>query len=140
MAAPNAEDEEVRLAALRALQVLDTPPETTFDQLTRLTARTCHAPAAVIGLVDADRVWFKSAVGLDAITEVPRGESLCAAALPADGVAEIEDVWTDPRFASNPIVAGAPEMRFFAGAPLRLRGGQRIGALCVLDRHPRRLD
>src|SRR5690606_27990062 len=83
---------------------------------------------------------FKSVVGLDGITEVPRGQSLCAAALPADGVTEIEDIWSDRRFASNPIVAGATEMRFFAGAPLRLRGGQRIGALCVLDRHPRRLD
>lgn len=134
------EDEEGRLAALRALQVLDTPPETTFDQLTRLTARTCRTPMALIGLVDADRVWFKSAFGIEQISEVPRGASLCGATLLGDGVTEIEDIWENPQFAGNPLVAGRLGVRFYAGAPLRLRSGHRIGALCVLGDRPQRLD
>lgn len=138
--AASTEDEEGRLAALRALQVLDTPPETTFDQLTRLTARTCRTPMAVIGLVDADRVWFKSAVGIGQVSEVPRSTSLCSASLLDDGVTEIEDTWDDPRFAANPLVAGGLGVRFYAGAPLRLRSGHRVGSLCVLGDRPQRLD
>ncbi len=132
MAAPTLDDEDARLGALRALQVLDTQPETALDQLTRLTARICGAPIALIALVDADRVWFKSAHGLEGIREVPRDASFCAATIVEDGVTEVEDAWADRRFAANPLVAGVPGVRFFAGAALRLRGGHRIGTLCVL--------
>ena len=139
MAAPPLDDEEARLAALQALQVLDTQPETALDQLAGLTARICGVPIALIALVDADRVWFKAAHGLAGIREVPRETSFCAATIVDDGVMEVEDAWADPRFAANPLVAGVPGVRFFAGAALRLRGGHRIGTLCVLGHRPHRL-
>lgn len=137
---PVPKDEDARLAALWALQVLDTPPEMTFDQLTRLTARTCGTPCAAISLVDADRVWFKSTHGLQGVREIPRRESMCAASLTDDGITEVEDTWTDPRFARTVLVTAAPHARFYAGAPLRLRSGHRVGSLCVLGDRPQRLD
>ncbi|WP_189987896.1 GAF domain-containing sensor histidine kinase [Thalassobaculum fulvum] len=133
------DDEDARLAALWALQVLDTPPEMTFDQLTRLAARACGTPIAAIALIDSDRIWFKSAVGLGDLREIPREGSLCAASLADDDITEVEDVWDDPRFARNPLVTGAPGMRFYAGAPLRLRSGHRVGSLCAIGTHPQRL-
>jgi signal transduction histidine kinase len=133
------DDEDARLAALWALQVLDTPPEMTFDQLTRLAARACGTPIAAIALIDSDRIWFKSAVGLGDLREIPREGSLCAASLADDDITEVEDVWDDPRFARNPLVTGSPGMRFYAGAPLRLRSGHRVGSLCAIGTHPQRL-
>lgn len=133
-------DEDARLAALRALQVLDTPPETAFDQLTRLTARTCGSPIAMISLVDSDRIWFKSSHGVEQVREVPREGSFCACAITSDAILEVEDAWADQRFASNEMVKGPDGIRFYAGAPLRLRSGHRIGTLCVIGDRPRRLD
>jgi len=133
------DDENERLAALWALQVLDTAPEMTFDQLTRLAARTCGTPIALISLIDSDRIWFKSAVGLGDIREIPREGSLCGASLADDEITEVEDVWDDPRFARNPLVTGSTGMRFYAGAPLRLRSGHRVGSLCAIGTHPQRL-
>jgi len=140
MTTPTSADEEARLAALRALQILDTSPEQALDQLTRLAARLCGCPVAVISLVDADRLWFKSTFGLDGIREVPRDRSLCDQALQGDEVAEVEDTWVDPRFADTPLVLGPPHVRFYAGAPLRLRSGHHIGTLCVIAPRPKRLD
>ncbi|MEQ8817397.1 MAG: GAF domain-containing sensor histidine kinase [Thalassobaculum sp.] len=140
MVLPDPRDEDARLAALWALQVLDTPPEQAFDQLTRLTARTCGVPMAAIGLVDTDRVWFKSTLGLDDMRELPREGSLCAVSLSGDDITEVEDVWTDARFTDNPLVTGPPHIRFYAGAPLRLRSGHRVGSLCVVSDRPQRLD
>ncbi len=140
MVLPDPRDEDARLAALWALQVLDTPPEQAFDQLTRLTARTCGASMAAISLIDTDRVWFKSTTGLGDMRELPREGSLCAASLADDDVTEVEDVWTDARFADSPLVSGPPFVRFYAGAPLRLRSGHRVGSLCVVSDRPQRLD
>jgi diguanylate cyclase (GGDEF)-like protein/PAS domain S-box-containing protein len=129
-------DEEKRLATLRGLNVLDTPPEERFDRLTRLAQRIFDVPIAVITLVDSNRQWFKSCQGLDA-TETPRSISFCGHAILGDEVFVIPDAALDPRFADNPLVAGAPHIRFYAGQPLKANNGSRLGTLCILDIKPR---
>jgi diguanylate cyclase (GGDEF)-like protein/PAS domain S-box-containing protein len=129
-------DEEKRLATLRGLNVLDTPPEERFDRLTRLAQRIFDVPIAVITLVDSNRQWFKSCQGLDA-TETPRSISFCGHAILGDEVFVIPDAALDPRFADNPLVAGAPHIRFYAGQPLKASNGSRLGTLCILDIKPR---
>jgi diguanylate cyclase (GGDEF)-like protein/PAS domain S-box-containing protein len=129
-------DEKKRLATLRGLNILDTPPEERFDRLTRLAQRIFDVPIAVITLVDSDRQWFKSCQGLDA-TETPRSISFCGHAILGDEVFVIPDAALDPRFADNPLVAGAPHIRFYAGQPLKANNGSRLGTLCILDIKPR---
>lgn len=130
--------EAERVAALRALDILDTPFEAVFDNVTRLAAKLCDVPIALISLVDADRQWFKSRVGLDA-PETPRNISFCTHAIEMTGPLIVEDTSLDPRFANNPLVLGAPNIRFYAGVPLPTVGGQHIGTLCIIDRKPRTL-
>jgi diguanylate cyclase (GGDEF)-like protein/PAS domain S-box-containing protein len=133
-------DEQERLAALHALGVLDTPPEAEFDALVFAAARVCDAPIALITLIDADRQWFKASVGLPGIAETPRIVSFCGYAILTADVFVVPDAAADQRFADNPLVTGNPDIRFYAGAPLALEGGQRIGTLCVIDRQPRELQ
>jgi PAS domain S-box-containing protein len=135
---PVPEDERGRLAALHALSILDTPQEERFDRITRMAARALDVPMALVSLVDADRQWFKSCVGLDA-EETPRGVSFCGHAILQDGTFVVADALEDPRFADNPLVVGEPHIRFYAGQPLRSPEGHRVGTLCVLDRRPRQL-
>jgi ribonuclease BN (tRNA processing enzyme)/DNA-binding response OmpR family regulator len=136
--APLPPDEPERLAALHDLGVLDTEPEERFDRHTSEISALLDVPVALISLVDADRQWFKSHVGV-AIDETPRDMSLCAHAILGDDVLEVPDALTDDRFAHNPMVVSGPRMRFYAGMPLVLRGGERIGTLCVADTRPRKL-
>lgn len=133
-------DETGRLAALRAYEILDTAPEEAFDELTRLAARVCDMPIVLVSLVDEDRQWFKSRVGLEA-ESTPREASFCAHAMldPAQ-VLTVPDATRDPRFADNPLVTGDFHLRFYAGAPLVTPTGHALGALCVIDRVPRQLD
>jgi len=133
------EDEEARLAALQALEVLDTPPEARFDRVTRIARDLFDVPIALVSLVDSDRQWFKSCQGLDA-TETPRSISFCGHAILGDDIFCVPDALEDPRFADNPLVTGPPEIRFYAGAPLKLENGRRVGTLCIIDRRPRSLD
>lgn len=132
-------DEARRLEALRGLKILDTPPEERFDRLTRLAQSLLGAPTAFVSLVDAERAWFKSRQGLD-LKETARDLSFCGHAVLGSEPFIVLDAAKDPRFADNPLVAAAPNIRFYAGVPLRLSSGETLGALCVADRIPRTLD
>lgn len=138
--APLPSNETERLQALQQLGVLDTAPEQAYDDLTELAATVCGTPIALITLVDAERQWFKSRVGLP-VTQTPRDLAFCAhAILRPDQILEVRDAQSDERFAGNPLVLGEPGIRFYAGAPLVTPGGQAVGTLCVIDRQPRQLD
>ena len=136
--APIPADEDERLSALRALLLLDTPPEERFDRLARFVAEQLDVPIALLTLVDGQRQWFKARVGLDA-TETPRDISFCGHAIMKNDLFIVEDASRDPRFSDNPLVTGEPHIRFYAGAPLSAPGGHRIGTLCVIDTVPRTL-
>jgi diguanylate cyclase len=138
-AAPLPLDEETRLLSLRDLGVLDTPPEPEFDALVQAAALVCDVPISLVSLIDSSRQWFKANVGLPGVHETPREAAFCAHAILQEGIFEVPDATADPRFADNPLVAGAPDIRFYAGATLRLADGQHAGTLCVIDRQPRQL-
>ena len=129
--------EAERLAALQAYGILDTPPEAGFEHITSAVTRLFKVPIATVTLVDADRQWFKSARGLE-VGETPREFSFCAHAMWGDDVMVIPDATLDPRFTDNPLVTGEAHFRFYAGAPLHTPEGQPLGALCLIDRRPRR--
>ena len=132
-------DEAGSLQALAALQVLDSPPEAEFDALVQAASLLCGVPIAMLSLVDHRRQWFKAAVGLHGVTETPRDVAFCAHAVLDDAVFEVIDAAQDPRFADNPMVAGPLGVRFYAGAPIQLRDGHRVGTLCLIDHQPRQL-
>jgi signal transduction histidine kinase/ActR/RegA family two-component response regulator len=129
-----------RVAVLRSLGVLDTPPEPDLDELTQLAAQICSVPIALISLIDEDRQWFKSRVGLNS-TSTPRDQSFCAHAIarPGADIFIVPDAHQDPRFVDNPLVRLDPNVRFYAGAPLITSDGWGLGTLCVIDRQPREL-
>lgn len=128
--------EEDRLATLQRYELLDTPAEAAFDQITRLAAKLLKVPVALISLVDRDRQWFKSRVGLP-VQETPREHAFCAHALDSDALLVVGDARQDERFADNPLVTGDPNIRFYAGAPLRTADGLALGTICVIDDQPR---
>ena len=132
-------DEAQRLAALRLLELLDTPAEERFDRITRIAQRLFNVPITLISLIDSERQWFKSRQGID-VVETPREISFCGHAILADDIFEIPDARADPRFVDNPLVTGPPDLRFYAGAPLAAPDGHRVGTLCLIDRNPRRLS
>ena len=134
-----ASGEAGRLAALRSLHLLDTDAEQAYDDITRLAARICEVPIALVSLVDEDRQWFKSRVGLD-VCETPRGTSFCVHAIHQQGIFLVPDATADPRFCDNPLVTGDPHIRFYAGVPLVTAEGHALGSLCVIDRCPRFLS
>ena len=129
-------NEAQRLQSLRALAVLDTVHEKEFDALVKAAALVCGVPISLVSLVDADRQWFKANVGLPGVEQTPRDVAFCAHAILDDVIFEVPDASADPRFADNPLVSSAPDIRFYAGAPLRLTDGSRVGTLCVIDRVP----
>ena len=138
MRPPTPVDELARLEALHRLEILDSEAEQAFDDLTALAAEICGTPISLISLVDADRQWFKSRVGLE-LQETPRNVSFCAHAILDDEILVVPDTEADSRFAGNPLVVGAPEIRFYAGKPLVTSEGHAVGTLCVMDRTPRDL-
>jgi PAS domain S-box-containing protein len=131
-------DEDARVAALRSLRILDTPAEERFDRITRVASALFDVPIALVSLVDVNRQWFKSCVGLDA-PETPRAVSFCAHAILGEGTLVIPDTLQDPRFRENPFVTGDPHVRFYAGRPLRAED-HALGTLCLIDPRPRTLD
>lgn len=135
--APRPCDEAARQAALDGLAILDTAVDPAFDAIVQRAAARFGTAIAAISLVDRDRQWFKAIVGLDA-TETPRAYSFCAhAPHERDGVLVVPDAGRDRRFQGNPLVTGAPHIRFYAGAVLVSAEGQPLGALCVIDPDPR---
>ncbi|WP_123071921.1 GAF domain-containing protein, partial [Massilia aurea] len=134
--APLPADEARRLQVLIDLELLDSPPDERFDRITRLAARMFDVPTALVSLIDADRQWFKSRVGL-ALPETPRSTSFCAHAILQDDVMVVRDACEDARFANNPLVLGDAGIRFYAGSPIEVGDGTRIGTLCIIDRVPR---
>ncbi|MBJ7258175.1 MAG: PAS domain S-box protein [Chthoniobacterales bacterium] len=136
--APFPPDEAARQRALDDLQLLDTPAEQEFDDITLLASFICDTPIALISLVDKDRQWFKSRIGLD-VPQTPRDIAFCAYAILGDEMFEVQDAAADLRFADNPVVTGEPHLRFYAGIPLKTSDNQNVGTLCVIDREPRLL-
>jgi diguanylate cyclase len=129
-------DEPERLQLLHALAILDSPPDEVFDRITRLVSRLLNVPIALVSLVDEDRQWFKSKVGLTA-PQTPRNVAFCAHAIAQTEPLIVEDTQLDSRFSSNPLVTSAPDIRFYAGVQIRSCGGLALGTLCAIDTTPR---
>jgi len=138
MIAPKPADEAQRLEVLRGYEILDTEPEAAFDDLTLLASYVCQTPVALISLVDADRQWFKSKIGVS-VVETSRDIAFCASAILQPDVFIVPDATQDERFAENPLVVSDPKIRFYAGATLATQG-HALGTLCVVDRVPRQLS
>jgi two-component system cell cycle sensor histidine kinase/response regulator CckA len=136
---PRPQDEARRLSALREYRLLDTSPDQTLDDLTALAAYICEAPISLISLVDEERQWFKSNLGMS-VCETPRDASFCGHAILASEPLIVPDAAADERFVDNPLVTGEPFIRFYAGTPLVTPEGQAIGTLCIIDRVPRILS
>ena len=133
------EGEARRLAAVQRYEILDTPPDGSFDRITAIAARLFCVPISIISLVDHDRIWFKSHHGLN-VPQIDRGPGLCASAILQDAPWILGDAKNDPRSLANPLVAGDFGLRFYVGVPLRTKDGFNLGTLCVIDRAPRQLS
>lgn len=137
--APIPENEHTRLETLRGLNVLDTETEERFDRITRLARRLFSVSISVVSLIDSDRQWFKSVQGLD-VCETSRDISFCAHAINQSDVMVVPDALQDSRFFDNPLVLATPNIRFYAGFPLTMPNGMRVGTLCIIDNNPRTFD
>jgi GAF domain-containing protein len=129
-------NEKERVETLKKYQLLDTPPDGTFDRITALAAMIFKVPIAIISLVDTDRIWFKSQHGLD-VKQINRDPGLCASAILSNDLYIIESAKDDPRSLANPLVAGEFGLRFYAAAPLHTEENHNLGTLCLLDQKPR---
>src|SRR4029077_19423488 len=133
------DSDTARVAALEKYAILDTEPEQAFDDLTLLSSYVCKTPIALISLVDEDRQWFKSKIGLS-VSETPRQVAFCSVAIQHSDVMVVPDTLQDERFRDNPLVLSDPRIRFYAGAPLINEDGYALGTLCVIDQKPREIS
>jgi len=131
--------EDTRIETLKALKILGTPPEERFDRLTRIAKRTFNVPTALVSLVDENRQWFKSSIGME-VSETPRSISFCGHAILSDDIFIVRDTKVDQRFVDNPLVQGEPWIRFYAGYPLKALNGEKLGTFCIIDYKPRNLN
>lgn len=139
MATPSlVKDEAARIAALQKYAILDTEPEEAFDDLALLASFVCGAPLAMISLIDENRQWFKSKVGVS-VSQTDREIAICSTAIQQSDVFVVPNALQDERFRNNPLVVGEPNIRFYAGAPLINEDGLALGTICVVDRVPREL-
>ena len=138
MAQPTVSNEKERLKELQSYYVMDSLAEAEYDSITQLASAICGTSISLISLLDEKRQWFKSTVGLDA-TETPKNISFCQYAIQGDEVYEVENTLENPLFVNNPLVTGSPEIRFYAGAPLKNKDGFYLGTLCVIDTVPKLL-
>lgn len=136
VATPLDSQENARLAALRRYDILDTPPDGSFDHIAAVAARLFDVPIAIVSLVDHDRIWFKAGHGID-VEQIGRDPGLCASAILQDDPYVLTDASCDPRSLANPLVAGEFGLRFYVAAPLRTSDGHNLGTLCVIDQSPR---
>ncbi|HEX5363295.1 MAG TPA: sensor domain-containing diguanylate cyclase [Gallionella sp.] len=133
------DNEAARLDALKAYGMLDTPPESFYDDIVQLAAYICQTPIAAISFIDGERQWFKASVGV-AVSEIPRQDAFCAhAILQPDDIMIVKDAFHDPRFSNNPLVTGNTPVHFYAGVPIVTDAGEALGTLCVIDTKPRDL-
>jgi GAF domain-containing protein len=139
VAAAEPPNEFDRLIELRRYDILDTEPEPAFDLLTDIAAYVFNTPICLVSLIDKNRQWFKARKGVET-AETDRKIAFCSHAILGDDVLVVPDAKSDGRFAGNPLVVGAPYIRFYAGAPLRAPSGHNLGALCIVDRQPRNLS
>jgi GAF domain-containing protein len=131
--------EEMRLQAIKELQILDTVEESEFNDITRIAAVTCNTPISMISIVDKERQWFKATYGLK-LLETPRDVSFCSHAIQKpDELMVVRNTLSDERFKNNPYVHEKPNMRFYAGMPIVTDTGQAIGTVCVIDGEPKEL-
>jgi two-component sensor histidine kinase len=133
------DNETQRMAAVKRYDILDTPPDGTFDRVTSLAARRFNVPISIISIVDHDRIWFKSHHGLD-VKEISRDAGLCASAILNSDPYILENASNDPRSLANPLVAGEFGLKFYIAVPLRTFDGYNLGTLCVIDKEPRPID
>lgn len=130
-------DESARIDAVRRYDILDTPPDGSFDRITALAAELFDVPIALVTIVDDDRIWFKSRFGLEGVEQIGRDPGLCASAIMQDEPYVVEEARKDARSLANPLVSGRFGLQFYAAAPLRTADGHRLGTLCIIDREPR---